>query len=109
MRVRTGRVAVNIGNQLAATGAAPWVDMEACYGRFSLQTIVTGAPTAVSITLEGSNDGVTPFGVALITSTSTTGDTQYAVDKMCQFIRVNLGTLTLGTAPKVTAFVAVGP
>lgn len=102
MRVRTGILAGSRGT-LAATGATPWADLYACYRVFTLQTVVTGAPTGVSCVLEGSLDGVTPF--VLATSTSTTGDVQFAIDKPAQYVRVNLGTLTAGTAPTVTAFV----
>ena len=66
--------------------------------------MVTGAPTGVSVTLQGSLDGTNWF--ILATSTSTTGDYQSVADKPCHFVRANLGTLTGGTAPTVTARIA---
>lgn len=87
-----------------ATGAT--FSLSAVRRTFTLVTTVTGAPTGVSLTLEGSLDGSQWY--VLATSTSTTGDAQFAVDKPARYVRANLGTLTAGTAPTVTAkFAAV--
>lgn len=65
---------------------------------------MTGAPTTVSVTLQGSLDGVNWF--VLATSSSTTGDYQSVADKPVFFVRANLATLTGGTSPTVTARIA---
>jgi hypothetical protein len=65
---------------------------------------VAAAPTSWSVTLEGSNNGV-DFTV-LITHTTPDGSTQFAVDKPCVFIRVNVGALSLGSATSIGVFVA---
>lgn len=88
--------------QASAVGAGAGVDLTYGKGTFTVQTVVTGAPTAVSLTLQGSLDGTN--WTTLATSTSTTGDQQYAVDKPQRYIRANLGTLTGGTAPTVTVY-----
>lgn len=94
-------------NAVTVTGAGGGTALPTPCGRFGMQTKVTGAPTTVSLTLEGSLDGVN--WTVLATSTSTTGDYQAAVDKPVAFIRGNLGTLTGGTAPTVTARVVALP
>ena len=89
---------------VTATGAGSTIDFGVPVRTATLQTVVTGSPTTVACTLQGSNDGSN--WVTLATSTSTTGDAQYSVDKPFRFLRANLGTLTGGTAPTVTAWVA---
>lgn len=89
---------------VTSTGAGTAVDFRVPARTVTIQTVVTGSPASVSCTLQGSNDGATWVTVA--TSTSTTGDAQYSVDKPFRFFRANLGTLTGGTAPTVTAWVA---
>ena len=64
------------------------------------QISVTGAPSAVSVTLEGSLDGST--WVVLDTSTITTSEIRFVANKPVLFVRGNLGTLTGGTAPTVS-------
>lgn len=91
-------------NAATVTGAGASVELPAVMGKFTLQTVVTGTPVSVSTTLEGSLDGTNWF--VLATSTSVTGDAQHVVDKPVRFVRANLGTLTGGTAPTVTALVA---
>lgn len=93
-------------NAVTGVGAGTSIDLEFAYRCFTMQTTVTGAPTAVSITLQGSLDGTNWFTLA--TSTSTTGDLQHVVDKPVRFVRANLGTLTGGTAPTVTALIVAG-
>lgn len=94
---------------LSATGTAPLDsigrghDLECVRAKHAIQTVVTGAPTAVSIKLQGSLDGANWYDLA--TSTSTTGDYQTAIDKPARFVRANLGTLTGGTAPTVQAII----
>jgi hypothetical protein len=101
------RVLVNGGVvsflKLTATGTSAVCELEQICKVFTMQTVATGGAT-VSITLQGSLDGTN--WTTLATSTSATGDQQYAVDKPQKYLRVNLGTLTGGTAPTVTAYVA---
>lgn len=67
---------------------------------FTWQIITTGAPATISITFEGSIDGVT--WATLDTSTATAGEQRSFTGKAARFTRCNLGTLTGGTAPTVT-------
>jgi len=90
-----------------AAGAGATEALTSPLSTFTMQTVVTGAPTAVSVTLEGSLDGSNWTTIA--TSTSTTGDQQYAVDKPQTYVRANLGTLTGGTSPVVTVYLAALP
>lgn len=103
-QVQVGSLALIILNKAAATGAGSAVDLGFARGTFTTQTVVTGAPASVSCKLQGSLDGTNWSD--LTTSTSTTGDQQYAVDKPQKYVRANLGTLTGGTAPTVTVYVA---
>lgn len=105
-QVATGRQVITTATASATGdvgGAGGVVDLGATYSQFGMQTVVTGAPTGVSATLQGSLDG-THF-VVLATSTSTTGDYQSVTGKPVRFLKVNLGTLTAGTSPTFTALV----
>lgn len=105
-QVATGRQVITTATATAVGdigGTGGVVDLGATYSVFGLQTVVTGAPTGVSATLQGSLDGTNFF--VLATSTSTTGDYQTAVDKPVRYLKVNLGTFTAGTSPKFTAFI----
>ena len=104
MVVATGDGTFQNLNAVTATGAGAAIDLGVTRTKFTMQTTVTGAPTAVSVTLQGSLDGVN--WSTLATSTSTTGDQQYAIDRPVRFVRTNLGTLTGGTSPTVTTFIA---
>lgn len=100
----TGRQPSASLNAATGTGAGSVIDFITPVVTATLQTVVTGAPVTVSCTLEGSNNATN--WITLATSTSTTGDAQYSVDKPFRFLRANLGTLTGGTAPTVTAWIA---
>ena len=72
----------------------------------TIQADITGAPTAVTVTIEGSLDGVTfdtigtlAFSAGQLTNTTGVG---HAVDTPVNYVRVNLTVLTGGTAPTVT-------
>jgi len=88
-----------------ATGAGTVVDLGVVRSSHTMQTIVTGAPATVTVTLEGSLNGTTAWAT-LATSTSTTGDVQTATGKAVRYVRANLTVLTGGTAPTVTALIA---
>jgi len=90
-----------------ATGAGTAEALASPMSKFTMQTVVTDVPTAVSVTLQGSLDGSNWTTIA--TSTSTTGDQQSVVDKPQTYVRANLGTLTGGVSPTVTVYVAALP
>ena len=71
------------------------------------QIIVSGGPSALSVTLEGSNDGGNTWAV-LDTSTLATGEMRAVANTPVTNLRANLATLTGGTSPKVTVIVQVG-
>lgn len=88
-------------NAVTATGAGTVVDLGVGRSNITMTTLTTGAPTAVTVNLEGSLDNVNWY--ILVSSASTTGDLQASTGKPVRFIRANLATLTAGTAPTVTA------
>lgn len=88
-------------NGAGAVGAGRAVDLGSCYSNCSLQTLVSNTATAVSVTLEGSLDGIN--WVVLATSTSVTGDMQFSTGKAVRYLRANLGTLTTTTGSTVNA------
>lgn len=92
---------------VTAPGPSNPIDFGSAMSSFTMQSVVTGAPTAVSLVLEGSLDGAN--WATLATSTSVTGDQQYATGKPQRFVRARLATLTGGTSPTVTAFIAGTP
>ena len=58
-------------------------------------TLITGSPTAVTLVLEGSIDGTNFF--TLGTSTSTSSEMVFVVDKPVTYVRFDLTTWTGGT------------
>ena len=89
-----------------ATGASASATVRKIMKDHTVQTTITGAPSAVTMDLEGSLDGTnwfqlatSPFDAADLTATQA----MFHVDeKSVRFIRVNLTVLTGGTAPTVT-------
>jgi hypothetical protein len=92
-------------NAATSTGPGTVFDLGVVRSTHTLQTTVTGSPSAVSVTLQGSLSASGPW-LTLATSTSTTGDVQTATGKAVRYVMANLGTLTGGTAPTVTAYIA---
>jgi len=88
-----------------ATGPGTLVDLGVVRSSHTMQTAVTGGPSAVTVLLEGSLAAAGPW-VTLATSTATAGDVQTVAGKAVRFVRANLTVLTGGTAPAVTALVA---
>lgn len=76
------------------------------FANYTWQTVLTGAPTGVSITLQGSDDGAN--WTTIDTSTLATGETRYVANTPVTFLRANVGTLTGGTAPTVTVNLQCG-
>lgn len=73
----------------------------------TVQATITGAPTAVTVDLEGSlNDtewfvlGTHPFTAGELTDTQAMF---HVVDKSVRYVRLNLAVLTGGSSPTVTA------
>jgi hypothetical protein len=99
--------AVTLLNAVTSTGAGAIRLLANLTRHHTLAVVVTGAPTAVVIALEGSIDGTTFF--ALETLTFDAGEITaeqaiiHSVDKPVTHIRANLITLTAGTTPTVTA------
>lgn len=91
---------VTLLNAVTATGAGSITTLSTGMEIHTWTTVVTGAPSAVSINLEGSIDGTNFF--TLDNETTTTSDMQHVVNKAVTSIRANLATLTGGTAPTVT-------
>jgi hypothetical protein len=95
-------------NGLATVAAQPAIAIPDSARSFALEvSIPSGAITAWSVALEGSLDGVN--WTNLITHTANIGSTQWAVDKPCTFVRVNVTALTLNTAPSISAIVLAVP
>lgn len=94
---------------LTATGALPPIAIPDSARSFGLEVAVpSGVLTAWSVTLELSLDGVN-WTPAVITHAANIGTTQWAIDKPATFMRVNVGTLTLNTAPSITVVVLAVP
>lgn len=91
-------------NAVTAPGAGSVTDLGVVRSVHSMQTSVTGSPSAATVNLEGSLNGT--LWATLATSTSTTSDVQTASGKAVRYVRANLTTLTGGTAPTVTALIA---
>lgn len=92
-------------NAATSTGPGTVFDLGVVRSSHTLQTSTTGAPTGVTVTMEGSLASTGPW-VTLVTSTSTTGDVQTGSGKAVRYVRANLTVLTGGTAPTVTALIA---
>ncbi len=94
-------------NAVTATGAGTAVSPGFACSHYSWHIVVTGAPTAVSVTLEVSNDGGNSWQV-VDTSTTTTEEIRHITGKDGIQVRANLGTLTGGTTPTVTVKALLG-
>jgi len=71
---------------------------------WAMDVIVTGAPSAVTVLLEGSVDGGATWRT-LTTMNTAAGARVEAPDKPATKIRANLTVLTGGTTPTVTAWI----
>ena len=89
-----------IMNAKATTGDGTVVRLQNPYTNHTWVTVVTGGPSATSITLQGSIDG-TNWAV-LDTTTTTTAEMRHIIYKPVLWIKANVGTLTSGTSPTVT-------
>jgi hypothetical protein len=97
------------------------IDLGGVSNEYTVHHFTTGSPTAAQVTIMGSLDGVNWFGTG-VTSLSATGYASSTVtngeeisgtpDRIymphVRYIRARLSTLSGGTSPTVTAWVAVG-
>jgi hypothetical protein len=74
------------------------------------QIVTTGSPSSISVTLQGSLDGVSWFsiGSAVTTATLTLVNLANANAGPYAFIRADLTTLSGGTSPTVTVLLTLG-
>ena len=99
---------INLGT-LDATGTLPSTRVNSEVLNLAIQLIATGDPTAVTVDLEGSLDGLTwgiveslVFSAGELTSLCKFS---YIVDKPMPLFRLNISTLTFTTAGDLTAVV----
>lgn len=99
-------MAVKLANAATAIGVSSSWAVRMKPRNHSVQIVITGAPTAVTVDLEGSLDGSS--WASLASHVLSAGELTAAlalfhvVDKPVRFVRANLLTLTGGTAPTVT-------
>lgn len=92
-----------------ATGAGLSVALRKGVQEHTVQAVITGSPTAVTVSLESSLDNGVNWNV-IGTYAFTAGDLSagsamyHVVNKPSELVRMNLTVLTGGTAPTVTAF-----
>lgn len=99
---RTQGLHTGLLNAVTATGAGAAVVLPEPLSRFTSYATVTGAPTAVSAILEGSLDGTSWFPM----NSHSAGGVLYFTSGPVKYVRGNLATLTGGTTPTVTLWVA---
>jgi len=99
-------MAIKLLDAVTATGSGSAFRINALVKTHTIQATITGAPTAVTVDLEGSVDNVTFFQLATHVFTAgeltAQGAMFHVVDKVVRFVRLNLTTLTAGTSPTVT-------
>jgi len=93
-------------NAVTVTGACTSAQVSNIASRITYSVVVTGAPTAVTLVVEGSIDNTSWF--TLDTSTTTTSEMRHIANKGVHYLRGNLTTLTGGTAPTVTVKLSAG-
>jgi len=91
---------------VTSTGACTSGQVSNIASRITYTIVVTGAPSAVTMNLEGSIDNTSWF--TLDTMTSTTSDMRHIANKGVHYVRGNLATLTGGTTPTVTVKISAG-
>lgn len=91
-------------NAATATGAGTDFDFGGIFASWTVQGVITGAPTGLVFKVEGSLDGTNWFD--LVTNSGNAGGGYSVTGKPARYARANLTTLTGGTAPTVTAYIA---
>lgn len=99
-------MAVKLLDAATATGASATWAVRMKPRNHTVQITITGAPTAVTVDLEGSLDNTTWVSLAshiMSAAELTATEAMFHVyDKTVRYARVNLVTLTAGTNPTVT-------
>lgn len=99
-------MAVKLLDAATATGASPTFAVRMQPRNHTVQFTITGAPTAVTVDLEGSLDNKTWVSLAshVVSAAELTAAKAmfHVFDKSVRFVRTNLVLLTGGTAPTVT-------
>ena len=99
-------MSVKLLDAATATGASGAWATHSGPSNHSVQVVITGAPTAVTVDLEISLDGsIWVSAASHVMSAGELTATQalfHVVDKPSWNVRVNVVTLTAGTAPTVT-------
>ena len=85
-----------------ATGASAYVNEYS--SNYAVQVVVTGSPSAVTVNLEGSLDGVNFVQLG----TASAAGMFWVTDTPVKYVRANLATLTGGTSPTVTVTMSAG-
>lgn len=100
-------MAVKLLDAVTATGASLTWAVRMKPRNHTVQVTITGAPTAVTVDLEGSLDNVSWSSLA--SHIMSAGELSaglamfHVVDKPVRYVRNNLTLLTAGTSPTVTA------
>lgn len=99
-------MAVILLNGVTATGVGSSIICGQGISEHTVQATITGAPTAVTVALDGSLDDSTwieldshPFSAGELTAGKAMW---HVVNKVVKHIRLNLTALTGGTSPTVT-------
>ena len=99
-------MAIKLLNGATATGASTSHPVRMKPRNHTIQVTITGAPTAVTVDLEGSLDDTTFVSLAdyVLTAADLTATAAmfHVVDKPVRYIRANVTNLVGGTAPTVT-------
>lgn len=90
-------------DSVTTTGPGATVDLGRNYAHHTVVFWTTGNPTSLQVYLEISHDGQKWFPVNSGGGTPV-GSTH--ADRVARYVRANLGSLTGGTSPTVTATVA---
>jgi len=99
-------MAIKFLNGATAIGASTSHSVRMKSRNHTVQVTITGAPTAVTVDLEGSLDNTTFNSLAdyVLTAADLTAAAAmfHVVDKPVRYVRVNVTNLVGGTAPTVT-------
>ena len=91
---------------VTSTGACTSGRVSNIASRITYSVVVSGAPSAVTLNLEGSIDNISWF--TLDTSTTTTSEMRHIANRGVHYVRGNLVTLTGGSSPTVTVKISAG-
>ena len=93
-----------------STGSGASKDLEGVFRTHTLAVTITGSPSAFSINLQGSHDGISWYtsNAAATLTEQNVGTAGYATHDLYlwRYVRANLTVLTGGSSPTVTATIA---